>query len=73
MVNDSNSSTSVAAGERIDLISKFRNSIDVTRLISSIARLRQGQMRGPAPNGIETRPALLAVESREANQGNARL
>ncbi len=58
IVNDSHSLTDPPSG-LIDAISKFRNSIEVTRLISSNARLRPGQIRGPAPKGMEMRSRLV--------------
>ena len=49
MVNEKTSSTGgpSVTGET----AKFRHSIAVTILISSIARCRPGQKRAPAPNG----------------------
>ena len=49
IVKENTSSVDGESGARE--MSKFRHSIEATILISSIARWRPGQKRGPAPNG----------------------
>ena len=60
IANDIRSSGSLPPGVPTRSISKRPISVASAIFISSIARCRPGQTRGPAPKGIETRLAEVA-------------
>jgi len=51
IVNENNSRTGCPVSTGVTV--KFRTSMAIAILISSIAKLRPGQKRGPAPKGVK--------------------